>query len=737
MCGIGLILAGVAIDGQFSPDDAEVSGFCCNPEVKATEQILRPSPTYEELCSILSRRGPDGIGGRNLYLSPERQYLEKVEVEIISDESYGSAGSGRVRYSSVSSGSSSSPRNFITSVENAFDHSAGSNAAHGGECNSSFQFIGSTLQLRGDHPVQQPLVDSEGNVLVYNGEMFGGLEVMPCDNDTEVLMEALRNCCSCSCHGRRAPVPLECECNDPSSSSSATGCRLTVPQLLSQLRGPWALIYWQAGSRTLWFGRDAIGRRSLLIHKPTKEDPRLLLTSAAPELVKPETTAAASTGSQRSPGHHVSSSDRDTEERDGPATATATATATASVFWEELTCKIHSISYQAEVGDEPLRALACVHEWQDPTLRKLLAWERNFVNPNTEQAHLSQTAVVDRGSPADRVLQALCEAVKRRTANIKRPSSSSQQLESTASFPVWNGRSSHNGAPVAVLFSGGVDSMILAAIADQFVDPSACIDLLNVSFEGNLAPDRITALSGLRELKEVFPLRRWRLIKIDATLSDMQRFRGHLLSLLCPSNTYMDINIGTALWLAATGKGYVHEDSSQEVEPELTETQARVLLVGSGADEQCGGYGRHRTKFRQGGWETLECEMKMDFNRIWKRNLGRDDRCLSDQGREARFPFLDEDVVSTLLSLPLWEVVNMEEPAGYGEKKILRQVARLLGLYNASSLPKRAIQFGSRIARESNRKDFGSNRAANLANAGTIVLKEFVSSNQQVNLETR
>lgn len=32
------------------------------------------------------------------------------------------------------------------------------------------------------------------------------------------------------------------------------------------------------------------------------------------------------------------------------------------------------------------------------------------------------------------------------------------------------------------------------------------------------------------------------------------------------------------------------------------------------------------------------------------------------------------------------------------------------------------LQFGSRIARESNRKNFGSNRAANQASAGSVVI---------------
>lgn len=35
------------------------------------------------------------------------------------------------------------------------------------------------------------------------------------------------------------------------------------------------------------------------------------------------------------------------------------------------------------------------------------------------------------------------------------------------------------------------------------------IDLLNVSFEGEVAPDRITARAGLEELKRIAPSRRY------------------------------------------------------------------------------------------------------------------------------------------------------------------------------------------------------------------------------------
>lgn len=49
-------------------------------------------------------------------------------------------------------------------------------------------------------------------------------------------------------------------------------------------------------------------------------------------------------------------------------------------------------------------------------------------------------------------------------------------------------------------------------------------------------------------------------------------------------------------------------------------------------------------------------------------------------------------------------------PRGVGEKRLLREVARLLHCYNAASLPKRAIQFGSRMAKlagSSNSREHG------------------------------
>ncbi|ETO15348.1 hypothetical protein RFI_22013 [Reticulomyxa filosa] len=126
---------------------------------------------------------------------------------------------------------------------------------------------------------------------------------------------------------------------------------------------------------------------------------------------------------------------------------------------------------------------------------------------------------------------------------------------------------------------------------------------------------------------------------------------------------------------------------------------ARVVLLGFGSDELLGGYGRHRTSYRLKGKEGLMAELNKDWNRLWKRNLGRDDRLISDHSREARHPFLDERLIDLIKNkLPVHYLCDLNDSEGIGDKKILRDSAYKLGLKKTCSLVKRAIQFGTKIA---------------------------------------
>lgn len=61
---------------------------------------------------------------------------------------------------------------------------------------------------------------------------------------------------------------------------------------------------------------------------------------------------------------------------------------------------------------------------------------------------------------------------------------------------------------------------------------------------------------------------------------------------------------------------------------------------------------------------------------------------------------------------------------GVGDKHILREALKSLGLPVAAARVKRAIQFGSCIGKLSNTRDWGSNRKANKQSAGQVRLAQ-------------
>lgn len=259
----------------------------------------------------------------------------------------------------------------------------------------------------------------------------------------------------------------------------------------------------------------------------------------------------------------------------------------------------------------------------------------------------------------------------------------------------------HGKQGVAVLFSGGLDSVVLAALVLQ---EQAHVTLANVSFvtndtetfvEASSAADTRAAVASYQELVQLFPDAKIDFAPRQVTWHEVQQERGRLERLIYPKTTVMDLNIATAFWFAAD-----------------TCVKNRILLTGLGADEQMGGYGRHRKAWEKGGNAALEVELQMDQERLWERNLGRDDRVLSDTSKEARYPYLDTAVVQFLATQNLDHVCDFNLPPGQGDKRILRQVAERMGLTCASVAVKRAIQFGSKIAHVSDKKLFGSRRKA-------------------------
>lgn len=67
----------------------------------------------------------------------------------------------------------------------------------------------------------------------------------------------------------------------------------------------------------------------------------------------------------------------------------------------------------------------------------------------------------------------------------------------------------------------------------------------------------------------------------------------------------------------------------------------------------------------------------LDLNRIWIRNLSRDDRAISENGKEVRYPFLNKKLIEKVNSLDFRLLTDFYKEKGKGgDKIILRKVAK-------------------------------------------------------------
>jgi asparagine synthetase B (glutamine-hydrolysing) len=275
---------------------------------------------------------------------------------------------------------------------------------------------------------------------------------------------------------------------------------------------------------------------------------------------------------------------------------------------------------------------------------------------------------------------------------------------------------SPNPARLAILFSGGLDCTVLARVSHELLPASEPIDLLNVAFQNprihkaantdaqafeaalESCPDRITGRASFEELCQICPERQWRFVAINVPYVETVEHQERIITLMHPHNTEMDLSIACALYFAARGTGIMCLSARGDHMPYTT--SARVLLSGLGADELFAGYTRHATAYNRNGFQGLLDELNLDIGRLGKRNLGRDDRVITNWSKEARFPFLDEKLVAWALAAPVSDKCDFgaavsvdSDPSSALEscKKVLRCLAWRLGMCKVASEKKRAV----------------------------------------------
>lgn len=198
--------------------------------------------------------------------------------------------------------------------------------------------------------------------------------------------------------------------------------------------------------------------------------------------------------------------------------------------------------------------------------------------------------------------------------------------------------------PVAALLSGGLDSSLIAALAQQELKKlnKPPLKTFSIGFEGSedLKYARIVSKYIGSDHTEIVMTPSEFFDAIPAVIYDIESF----------DITTVRASVGN--WLVAR---------------EISKTNCKVVFNGDGSDELLGGYLYfHRAPSN----EAFEEESDRLLKDIHLFDVLRSDRCISSHGLEPRTPFLDKEFVNTIKSIS----VDLRRPISTQiEKWILRK----------------------------------------------------------------
>lgn len=221
---------------------------------------------------------------------------------------------------------------------------------------------------------------------------------------------------------------------------------------------------------------------------------------------------------------------------------------------------------------------------------------------------------------------------------------------------------------VGVIFSGGLDSVLVAYRLKQFGIPFTCY---TAGFTG--APDLKYARAMADQFD--FPLQ-----ARDLSLDDIGAMLPEIMTTIedrSLNQVEVSVPVFASVRLAATAG-------------------ERVLFTGQGADEIFGGYSWYpRIVDREGYDSFVEYEIT-DIEHLYKETLEREDKITMAHSIELRVPYLDLELVQTAMRMdPRLKIERGNDRLG---KRIHRQLAEKLGVPGKFAWrPKEAAQHGANV----------------------------------------
>lgn len=223
--------------------------------------------------------------------------------------------------------------------------------------------------------------------------------------------------------------------------------------------------------------------------------------------------------------------------------------------------------------------------------------------------------------------------------------------------------SNHRSKKYAILFSGGVDSSLVAKLAkDCGFSPT----LLSLKTEKAKDIEHIEKTAEFLKLPLVFVE-----VNIEDIKKNLPKLKKILRRLKIDQNL-MQLSLGLAMYLLAK---------------KAKDLGFKVYFCGQGSDELFAGY----FKYKRLKGNKLKKAIRSEFKRLKRVDKVRDEGIFKEFRIQLFSPFLDKEVVEFAFCLPI-DLIKNEG----GNKIIVRKLAKKLGLpEDVYRKPKKAMQYSS------------------------------------------
>ena len=219
---------------------------------------------------------------------------------------------------------------------------------------------------------------------------------------------------------------------------------------------------------------------------------------------------------------------------------------------------------------------------------------------------------------------------------------------------------------VGIIFSGGIDSVIVAWLAKKMVKDVVC-------YTGGVhnSSDIVFARKIARKLD-------LKLRVNELTYDEVEQFIPEIIDTIEDSNAGQ-VEVAIPVYAAVK---LAHEDG------------INVMLSGQGADELFGGYPWYARVLEKDGPRVLREHMTEDLLLLYKETLEREDKITMAHSIEMREPFLDKRIIKLSMEMDL--KLNLKGAKDQFGKHVHRKLAQRLGIpKNIAYRPKEAAQHGS------------------------------------------